>query len=475
MTTPDLRPLSFGELLDRTFSLYRRHFWVFVGIMAIPQLFIVAWAMLWQSLQSFAPASRSGTSLVMGPGQMSGIMTGFFLGVLVMFAVYIVVYAVAQGATTFAVSETHLGRTATVRASYRSIRGRVWRLIDLVVSIFLRLIGLMILILAGVGGVVGTAAVGFSISGVGIALFGVALVLGIVLVVLIFLRYALTVPALMLEDIKARAAIKRSVMLTKGNLGRVFLIFLLTIIIVWAVALAIQGPFQIASVLLVAKKVEPPQWLHVLVNMSGGVAGAFTGPLMTIALALLYYDVRVRREGYDLQLMMEGLEETSAGVDQAKGIATMAAAQLEETSVWVIILLSIVSLGLYLPVWFLTRREAINQLRSRHKIGWGMLAFLLLLQIADVVALIVSARAGLSMEEPDVFAFGAWIVILIQSFKVRQILLDHFSAQESGPFSGTISLQRDVSLSGVATFFFHIFYLQYKINRFLEAPALSAA
>ncbi|PYV11272.1 MAG: hypothetical protein DMG23_04795, partial [Acidobacteria bacterium] len=83
MATPDLRPLSFGELLDRTFSLYRRHFWVFVGIMAIPQLFIVAWAMLWQSLQSFAPASRSGTSLVMGPGQMSGIMTGFFLGVLV--------------------------------------------------------------------------------------------------------------------------------------------------------------------------------------------------------------------------------------------------------------------------------------------------------------------------------------------------------------------------------------------------------
>ena len=32
MSTLDLRPLSIGELLDRTFSLYRRHFILFVGI-----------------------------------------------------------------------------------------------------------------------------------------------------------------------------------------------------------------------------------------------------------------------------------------------------------------------------------------------------------------------------------------------------------------------------------------------------------
>jgi hypothetical protein len=31
MATLDLRPLSLGELLDRTFFLYRRHFLLFVG------------------------------------------------------------------------------------------------------------------------------------------------------------------------------------------------------------------------------------------------------------------------------------------------------------------------------------------------------------------------------------------------------------------------------------------------------------
>jgi hypothetical protein len=42
MSTLDLRPLSIGELLDRTFSLYRRNFLLFIGISAIPQLLVLA-------------------------------------------------------------------------------------------------------------------------------------------------------------------------------------------------------------------------------------------------------------------------------------------------------------------------------------------------------------------------------------------------------------------------------------------------
>ena len=32
----DLRPLTTGEVLDRTFSVYRSRFWLFAGIAAIP-------------------------------------------------------------------------------------------------------------------------------------------------------------------------------------------------------------------------------------------------------------------------------------------------------------------------------------------------------------------------------------------------------------------------------------------------------
>src|SRR5271168_4985940 len=42
MGTLDLRPLSVGELLDRTFSLYRQNFLLFFGISAIPHLLVLA-------------------------------------------------------------------------------------------------------------------------------------------------------------------------------------------------------------------------------------------------------------------------------------------------------------------------------------------------------------------------------------------------------------------------------------------------
>ena len=42
MTAFDLRPLNLGEILDRTFTLYRRHFLLFMGISAIPQTLVLA-------------------------------------------------------------------------------------------------------------------------------------------------------------------------------------------------------------------------------------------------------------------------------------------------------------------------------------------------------------------------------------------------------------------------------------------------
>ena len=53
----DLRPLTLGELLDRSFSLYRRHFWLFVGIMALPSLLGLAFGLL-VALFNPQPAGR---------------------------------------------------------------------------------------------------------------------------------------------------------------------------------------------------------------------------------------------------------------------------------------------------------------------------------------------------------------------------------------------------------------------------------
>ena len=50
---------------------------------------------------------------------------------------------------------------------------------------------------------------------------------------------------------------------------------------------------------------------YVLLVISGFITQSLVGPLLTIALTLLYYDERVRKEGFDLQLMMSNFENAA--------------------------------------------------------------------------------------------------------------------------------------------------------------------
>ena len=192
MTTPDLRPLSLGELLDRTFSYYRRHFWVFVGIMAIPQVFLVMVGLL--------SAAAMGTII------------GFGVLILVMAVAYYVIYTMALGAITFAVSEAYLGRAITIGGAYQKMRGQVGKVIGLGLSIALRAFGWAITIILSP------------------------------LAIRVFLQYALATPALLLEKISSSDARARSRVLTRGNFGRIFLIGILTMIVTYAAALIFEGP-----------------------------------------------------------------------------------------------------------------------------------------------------------------------------------------------------------------------------------------
>ncbi len=284
MATVELRPLSFGELLDRTFSLYRKHFWVFVGIMAVPQVFIVAVTVLSPGFRTVAGASQPAGKVA------ATMVVGSAVAMLVMIIVYFAVYSVALGATTFAVSSLNLGRAIGVADAYRKMRGRLKSLFNVLSSAFLRIFGCAITIVL------------------------------VPLAVLLPLWYAVAVPALLLENIKPSQALKRSRALTKGQRGRIFVIWVLVMIVTWVVALILQGPFWLAAVIAVSKNTPAPPWLTLLMNISGSAAGAFTGPLLTIALVLLYYDVRVRKEGYDLQLMMAALDQTPAQPGPAAAI-----------------------------------------------------------------------------------------------------------------------------------------------------------
>lgn len=92
-----------------------------------------------------------------------------------------------------------------------------------------------------------------------------------------------------------------------------FLIFLLTAVIQYAAMAIFQGPFWIPMV-LAGRDIVSGRVLPYLAGIFGAVAGSFSGPLLMVGLVLLYLDLRVRKKGFDLQMMMSAVDAQAARV-----------------------------------------------------------------------------------------------------------------------------------------------------------------
>src|SRR5208282_3644084 len=98
MADLDLRPLSLGEILDRTFSLYRRNFVLFLGITALPHLLILAMNLA-QTLLTKTPTIGTPRAAAQMPSASSGLLAFGIAGAVIGFVVYLVVYLLSQGGT----------------------------------------------------------------------------------------------------------------------------------------------------------------------------------------------------------------------------------------------------------------------------------------------------------------------------------------------------------------------------------------
>lgn len=137
---------------------------------------------------------------------------------------------------------------------------------------------------------------------------------------------------------------------------------------------------------------------------------------------------------------------------------------LKKIRVFHVILLSFVTLGLYYPFWFLKRRGAINNMQSTKKLQKKPLFSAIALWF---VIVFVAFSSGIIQNDGNVTASESlmlfaqvlnlvYVIILIgQSLKVRSIFDEHFNNH----------LRKEMKFSKIATFFFQILYLQYKINK----------
>ncbi len=255
-----LRPLTVGELLDRTFTYYRRRFVLFVGIAAIPS----AIALAFQLARLYGTFSNS-------------MATTALLG-LVSLIVSVVTGTFVHGATVVAVSQLQLEQDTNIAEAFTAIRPLVGELFIIGLNVGLRvMLGLLLLIVPGV---------------------------------IWALSYSVAVPVAILEGTNVSDSLSRSSELTRGGRGRIFVIYCLFFVLtmvggaVWPVitglvAAARSVPLQPAHL---------PMWAQLVSQFGAFVTQSLIGPITTIALTLVYYDQRVRKEAFDLRHMMDQLD-----------------------------------------------------------------------------------------------------------------------------------------------------------------------
>jgi hypothetical protein len=256
MTPPSLRPLSVGEILDTSFSLYRRHF----GALATVALVCTGVPLL---LRLFLEAS-------------GGILANLALFLLYMLSL-VVLSLVATGATVFIVSESYLGRPLSAREALSRATPYLGRiLIASLLMAFIVGLGFILLFIPGI------------IVGVGLAV---------------------AIPAVVLEPgTSATAALSRSWELTRGSRWRMFGLGLTLLVLLYVPLMAIT---TLAALLLPNAGGVPfgPASTSAVVALAiGGLVQMLIYPLFYCVLTVAYYDLRVRKEGFDLELLASSLQ-----------------------------------------------------------------------------------------------------------------------------------------------------------------------
>jgi hypothetical protein len=269
-----LRPLTTGQVLDRTFQIYRSKFMLFAGISALPQAALLVLQLGLLAMLAFG----SNVIAVAAVTAIAGL--GFLI-------ISIVVSSIATAATTFAVSDIYLDKPTSIGSCFSRVRGKIGRVAWTSLEFGLRVgVGIILLILPGI-----------YFAG----------------------KWGLAVPAVVLEPIDRQKAFPRAAALSDGSIGRVLVVFFLTWILIFGLSMGFG--FVLAAVAPALSRAAGSTASMAVQYILSAIVNSVVAPVMHIALTVLYYDQRVRKEGFDIENMMTMLGERTAGATAAAATA----------------------------------------------------------------------------------------------------------------------------------------------------------
>jgi Membrane domain of glycerophosphoryl diester phosphodiesterase len=315
-----LRPMTLGTILGASFQVLRRNpkptfgaALLVQGVVTIVSVLVVGVVAVLAFGRAASASGEEQEALIAGAFAATAIST------IIPIVLSVVAVALLQGIIVLEVSRATVGEKLKLSGLWRLGRGRLWALAGWVLTVTgVVIVGIALL----VGIVVVIVATGGEAGIVAGVLLGILLTLGVVVVWFwLGTKLALVPSAIVLERRTIGAAVRRSWSLTAGYFWRTLGITLLVSVILNVASQVITTPFTlIFSIIpgLLAPTGDPTPVLavaglsYLLLIMVSVLVAAVASVVQSATTALIYVDLRMRKEGLDLRLQRY-VEERAAG------------------------------------------------------------------------------------------------------------------------------------------------------------------
>ena len=301
-----LRPLMFGEILDGSFQAIRRNAKAMLGAALLTQSLVAVLTAVLTAVSATSAGSLETWARGLTRQDIVPVALSFAAGVLFVSVLTLFLSAVLQGAMVVPVARSVLNRPTAFRLMWALARSRAGALIRLAAVLVagsllgaLLFMALAILLVSTVGGVGALILIPL-----GLVCF--------VLYVWIYIKLMVAPAAVVVEELGALDSIRRSWELSRNNWWRLLGITLVVGIMVGVIAQIVTIPVSLLSgfyTAVVSPHGGPDQALTaaVVVGVATAVIGAVVGAVgfafQTSVMALLYLDLRMRRDGLDIALL----------------------------------------------------------------------------------------------------------------------------------------------------------------------------
>ena len=263
---PRFEAMTTGSLLDRAARLYANNFSLLLGITAAAYVPFYLIMLVFES------------SLNLNPNDENVAWASVLYLIVFMVLWTSVAFPISGGAATYAISERYLGNEVALNRALRRGLVNFWSVSMAQITVSVKvMLGFLLLIIPGV---------------------------------LWWLSYSVVVPAIIVEGQKSTASLRRSRELMKGHRGKAFAITMVLIV------LEGLSSYAISSLIGIFGGTDSAAGA-VLHSATNSLKSIILAPLGIVATILLYYDMRIRKEGFDLEMLSQAITEDGEKVATA--------------------------------------------------------------------------------------------------------------------------------------------------------------